>query len=87
MLVLRRLRAGCHLAEALVAAAHKAARQLSAQLAHSFFMPFCLTALAALARLKVGAACMTPLSAACRAGPPVLLWEGALCNARGVAPE
>ena len=52
-LALCRLQAACHLVEQLVPAIHKASLQLLAQLAHSFFMPFCLACLGALARIRV----------------------------------
>ncbi|PSC73627.1 hypothetical protein C2E20_3076 [Micractinium conductrix] len=51
--VLRTLQAACQLVEQLGPAVHAASAQLLAQLAHSFFMPLCLTALAALARIQV----------------------------------
>lgn len=49
---LRALLAACRLVEELGPAVHRACAQLIAQLAHSFFMPLCLTALAALARIQ-----------------------------------
>ncbi|GAB4821461.1 hypothetical protein N2152v2_008507 [Parachlorella kessleri] len=52
-MALRRLQAACHLVEQLIPAIHKASLQLLAQLAHSFFMPFCLACLGALARIRV----------------------------------
>jgi cytochrome c5 len=51
--LLRALHAACRLAEQLAPAVHRAALQLLAQLAHSFFMPLCLASLAALARIQV----------------------------------
>lgn len=51
--LLRCLLAACQLVEELAPAVHRASLQLLAQLAHSFFMPLCLTALAALARIQV----------------------------------
>lgn len=51
--MLRALLAACGLVEELAPAVHRASLQLLAQLAHSFFMPLCLTALAALARIQV----------------------------------
>ncbi|KAL4855851.1 hypothetical protein ACK3TF_003618 [Chlorella vulgaris] len=47
------LRAACHLVEQLAPAVHRASLQLLAQLAHSFFMPLCLTSLAVIARIQV----------------------------------
>ena len=51
--LLSTLLAACQLVEELAPAVHRASLQLLAQLAHSFFMPLCLTALAALARIQV----------------------------------
>ena len=51
--LLRALQAACRLVEQLAPALHRASLQLLAQLAHSFFMPFCLTTTAALARIQV----------------------------------
>ncbi|KAL4437263.1 hypothetical protein ABPG75_004402 [Micractinium tetrahymenae] len=51
--VLRILGTACQLIEQLAPAVQRASLQLLAQLAHSFFMPLCLTALAALARIQV----------------------------------
>eukprot|EP00887_Chlorella_sp_A99_P005672 scaffold1.g5672.t1 len=53
LLVLRRLRGAVLLVEELLPALRRAASQLLAQLAHSFFMPLCLTSLAVLARVQV----------------------------------
>jgi len=53
ILVLQRLLAGCRLAVKTIPAAHAAAAQLLAQLSMTFFMPFCLTALAMVARIQV----------------------------------
>ena len=51
--LLRCLLAACQLVVELEPAVHRASLQLLAQLAHSFFMPLCLTALATLARIQV----------------------------------
>lgn len=51
--VLRTLAAACQLIEQLAQAVQRASLQLLAQLAHSFFMPLCLTAVATLARIQV----------------------------------
>jgi hypothetical protein len=51
--VLLRLRAACACVQDLIPALHAASAQLIAQLALSFFMPFCLTALALLARIRL----------------------------------
>ena len=48
-----RLRGSCRAVAALIPALRKAAAALLGQLAHSFFMPFCLTAAAVLARIQV----------------------------------
>ncbi|KAL0050812.1 hypothetical protein WJX82_007614 [Trebouxia sp. C0006] len=53
ILVLQRLLAGCRLAVRAIPAAHAAAAQLLAQLSMTYFMPFCLTALAMVARIQV----------------------------------
>ncbi|DBA79811.1 hypothetical protein WJX77_011348 [Trebouxia sp. C0004] len=53
ILVLQRLLAGGRLAVKTIPAAHAAAAQLLAQLSMTYFMPFCLTALAMLARIQV----------------------------------
>jgi hypothetical protein len=53
--ILRTLQAACHVVEQLAPVIQKASLQLIAQLAHSFFMPLCLTSLAALARMRVSA--------------------------------
>ncbi|KAL0021447.1 hypothetical protein WJX79_000584 [Trebouxia sp. C0005] len=53
ILVLQRLLAGCRLAVKTIPAAHAAAVQLLAQLSMTYFMPFCLTALAMVARIQV----------------------------------
>lgn len=53
ILVLQRLLAGCRLAVQTIPAAHAAAAQLLAQLSMTYFMPFCLTALAMVARIQV----------------------------------
>ena len=45
--------AGCRLVEAIQPAIRKAASHLLAQIAESYFMPFCLAATAALARINV----------------------------------
>ncbi len=50
--LLRTLRSACHLVEQLAPAVHRAALHLLAQLAHSFFMPLCLTSLACVARIQ-----------------------------------
>lgn len=51
-LALRRLAAAACVAGALCGAARGAAAALSGQLAHSFFMPLCLTGLAVAARVQ-----------------------------------
>ncbi|EFN52999.1 hypothetical protein CHLNCDRAFT_137446 [Chlorella variabilis] len=51
--LLRALRAACQLVEQLAPAVHRASLHLLAQLAHSFFMPLCLTSLACVARIQV----------------------------------
>jgi hypothetical protein len=45
--------AGCAIMNRIYGAVHKTASALSGQLALSFFMPFCLTALAIIARIQV----------------------------------
>ncbi|KAK9845469.1 hypothetical protein WJX81_007310 [Elliptochloris bilobata] len=55
-LALRRLAAAGRLLAELCTAARRAAGALSGQLAHSFFMPLCLTGLAVLARVQALAA-------------------------------
>ncbi|CAL8470705.1 g10247 [Coccomyxa elongata] len=52
-LLLQRIIAGCRMMGLVQTAAHKAASALSAQLALTFFMPLCLTAIAILARVRV----------------------------------
>jgi len=52
-LVLQRLLAGCRLAVQTLPAAHTAAAQLLGQLSMTYFMPFCLTALAMVSRVQV----------------------------------
>ncbi|KAK9903949.1 hypothetical protein WJX75_001135 [Coccomyxa subellipsoidea] len=52
-LLLQQIVAGCRVMGMVQAAVHKAASSLSAQLALSFFVPLCLTALAILARVRV----------------------------------
>jgi hypothetical protein len=52
-LALRRLRGGAQEAAHITAAAAKAARDLSAMAAQGFFLPFCLTMIAVLARIHV----------------------------------
>ena len=51
--LLHQLRGCAHTVEQLLPAIRHAAGQLLAQLAHSFFMPLCLTCLASLARVQV----------------------------------
>ncbi len=53
---LRRLRGSCRAVVELVPAVWRAAAALSGQLAHGFFVPFCLTATALLARIQARAA-------------------------------
>lgn len=53
LLALRRLRGGAQEAAHVAAAAAKAARDLGAMAAQGFFLPFCLTMTAALARVHV----------------------------------
>lgn len=60
ILVLERLLANCRLAAQTVPAAHAAAAQLLAQLSMTYFMPFCVTALAMVARIQVYRACPVP---------------------------
>lgn len=65
--VLRTLAAACQLVEQLAQAVQRASLQLLAQLAHSFFMPLCLTALAALARIQASCtACASCRWLSCR---------------------
>ncbi|BDA45714.1 hypothetical protein COCOBI_07-5010 [Coccomyxa sp. Obi] len=52
-LLLQRIIAGCRVMGLVQTAVHKAASALSAQLALTFFMPLCLTAIAILARVRV----------------------------------
>ncbi len=49
---LHRLRGSCRAIVELVPAVRRAAAALSGQLAHGFFVPFCLTATAAVARIQ-----------------------------------
>ena len=51
--VLTRFLGSCRAVAAIIPALRKAAAALLGQLAHSFFMPFCLTATAVLARVQV----------------------------------
>jgi len=60
ILVLQRLSAGCRLAVKTIPAAHAAAAQLLAQLSMTYFMPFCLTALAMVARIQVSTTAVAP---------------------------
>ena len=50
---LHRLRGSCRAIVELMPAVRRAAAALSGQLAHGFFVPFCLTATAAVARIQV----------------------------------
>ena len=50
---LHRLRGSCRAVVELVPAVRRAAAALSGQLAHGFFVPFCLTATALVARIQV----------------------------------
>lgn len=55
MSVLQRLLAAARLVPRLLGALQRAARQLAAQLALTFFVPLCLTCLSLLGRIWVGA--------------------------------
>ncbi len=58
--------AGCNVLTALFSAIRKAGAALSAQLALTFFVPLCLTGLAIVARMQVGNAPLSYVSAAMR---------------------
>lgn len=53
ILVLQRTMAACRLAVQMLPAVHAGAAQLLAQLGMTYFMPFCLSALAMLSRIQV----------------------------------
>ena len=53
MLVMQRILSACSLVVQMLPAVHAGAAQLLAQLGMTYFMPFCLSALAMLARIQV----------------------------------
>ncbi len=73
---LHRLRGSCRAVVELVPAVRRAAAALSGQLAHGFFVPFCLTATALAARIQARAAFVS--NTGCCDQHPHILFDAAL---------
>lgn len=66
MLVMQRILSACSLVVQMLPAVHAGAAQLLAQLGMTYFMPFCLSALAMLARIQVTSSFLSLSPEACR---------------------